>query len=395
MNANTAIQLIQIRKQSSDEQRLKLEQELDQSSSVLLNLRTSYAELRQEIENLRSAHEDTFKQYLTVSQNWSSSKKQTNKLKLNIQSFKKQLVLYKNLRSHATNEVDSSSIKTFDVEGFVALGQKKIVQKIRNDFEHLYAQIYREMTANHEKEVQELQVEVEQAVHYQQIEYNERVMIQQKLESEIKIAQERLAHEKEVQINLEATYSELESEFKSIQVQKNEQPEVPLKERQSLQESIRTMVNNIKEMRQRQIVLERELIIYRHLLGKYEIKEQKVITHSSPPAQNVTTPALVTETERQGSIGIECPVDDIYICFTNHSQSKDADISGWMLKRRVDSKPELQYTLPDGIQLHPGNELRIYSKLGADATQSSSNPDYVSSSLYQKLVSNDVASWGT
>jgi len=65
-----------------------------------------------------------------------------------------------------------------------------------------------------------------------------------------------------------------------------------------------------------------------------------------------------------------------------------------MLQRRIDSKTELKYTIPDGIQLPAGAELRIYSKLGADGTQLSSNYDVVSSSLHQKLVNNNVVSWG-
>ena len=78
----------------------------------------------------------------------------------------------------------------------------------------------------------------------------------------------------------------------------------------------------------------------------------------------------------------------------NHSTSKDTDISGWMLKRRVISKTELKYTLPDQIRLPAGGELRIYSKLGADAAQLSSNYDDVSHHLHQKVVSNTVVSWG-
>ena len=77
----------------------------------------------------------------------------------------------------------------------------------------------------------------------------------------------------------------------------------------------------------------------------------------------------------------------------NHSTSMDADISRWTLQRRIDSKKEMKYTLPDGIRLPVGGELRIYSKLGADAAQLSSDYD-ISSPLRQKLVSNSVISWG-
>ena len=78
----------------------------------------------------------------------------------------------------------------------------------------------------------------------------------------------------------------------------------------------------------------------------------------------------------------------------NYSTSKDTDISRWMLKRHILSKTELKYILPNGTRLPPDGELRIYSKLGADVAQLSSNYDIVSHPLRQELVINDVISWG-
>jgi hypothetical protein len=78
----------------------------------------------------------------------------------------------------------------------------------------------------------------------------------------------------------------------------------------------------------------------------------------------------------------------------NHSSNKDIDISRWMLTRRIDSKTELKYTLPDQIRLPVGGEFRIYSKLGADAAQLSSNYDDGSHHLHQTVVSNTIISWG-
>lgn len=84
----------------------------------------------------------------------------------------------------------------------------------------------------------------------------------------------------------------------------------------------------------------------------------------------------------------ECAANGTYISLVNHSASKCIDVSRWVLKRRVAAAMELRYTLPDGVQLQQGGELRIYSKLGADTADAES-------SSYQKLVANDLASWGT
>ena len=76
----------------------------------------------------------------------------------------------------------------------------------------------------------------------------------------------------------------------------------------------------------------------------------------------------------------------------NNSNSKDIDISRWVLKRRIESGAKLRYTIPDGVRLQRGRELRIYSKQGSGVR--SPNQSGSSSSSYQELVNNDVVSWG-
>jgi hypothetical protein len=78
----------------------------------------------------------------------------------------------------------------------------------------------------------------------------------------------------------------------------------------------------------------------------------------------------------------------------NHSTNKDIDISRWVLKRRVESATESVYTIPEGVWLRRGEDLIIYSKLGAAATKLSSTNVVIASSLHQYLVCDNVTSWG-
>jgi chromosome segregation ATPase len=102
MHSEIYKQLIHVINQSNDEQRLKLQQELDQSSSTLINLGTSYAISQKKIESLHAEREDTFQQYLKVTDNWGHCKKQVTELKASVQALKNQHVFYKNMRSHVT-----------------------------------------------------------------------------------------------------------------------------------------------------------------------------------------------------------------------------------------------------------------------------------------------------
>ena len=79
----------------------------------------------------------------------------------------------------------------------------------------------------------------------------------------------------------------------------------------------------------------------------------------------------------------------------NHSTNKDVNISRWVLKRRIDSAAELQYTLPDGVQLQQGSALIIYAAPGGNAAESLSKLTDISPLSHQTLVNKELDSWGT
>lgn len=82
----------------------------------------------------------------------------------------------------------------------------------------------------------------------------------------------------------------------------------------------------------------------------------------------------------------ECAPNGAYISLANSSTSRTVDLSRWSLTREVDRKSKHRYTIPDGVLLEPGRELRIYAK-----TSSTTSFD---SGSYQRLINNNLASWG-
>ncbi|CAF1231078.1 unnamed protein product, partial [Didymodactylos carnosus] len=405
-------QLIDVEQQWKDDGRLKLEQELKQLGSVLITLRTSYAELGREVESLSATREDIFKQYLRLIHDWCSMKKQRKRWDLSLQTLKSHIVFYKNLRSYSVREFES--VRSVDVDQFLTLELDKAVKKIRRDFELLYATIHREMTTYYETKINEVQTDVEQALHYQQIEIEELVISQQTLQVEYEEVQKTFSYEKEIRIQLEAKYAKFESDFRSIQLQNEERLEAQSKDLQRVQESIMAVAYDIDEMRRSKINLEAEIIVYRHLLDSSEIHEQVMVAPIYQSVGSEMTGKFIVKNQNHGAIGIsecgvkkerermllisflveECAPNGAYISLVNHSTSKDIDISRWVLKRRIDSEPELRYTIPKGVQLQQGRELRIYSKLGAGAAESASYNRVGSSLSNQVLVNNDLASWG-
>ncbi|CAF1021145.1 unnamed protein product [Rotaria sp. Silwood1] len=277
-------QMIQAENQSIDEQRLKLEQELNQSASALVNLRTSYEELGNKVGSYRTMCKETLQHQCSL---------------------------------FLTDMSDFAE--------FWKVEWKQIIEKIRHDFELLYGAMHQETISFYEKKTQEVQAELEQITQYQPVEQEAHIKIQQQLQSEYEEVQKKFASEKQVLLETEATYSKLESELNTIQTQYEEQFTAQASDLDYLQESILAMVSSIEEMRRRKISLQSEIIIYRHLLSKQVI---------------------------------------------------------------------LQYTVPDGLRLQPGSELKIYSESGAAVAQKLSNQSAFSSSLHQELVLKDISSMG-
>ena len=93
--------LINVEQHWKNEQHLKLEQELNQSSLTLNNLRGSKTGLETEVKNLYGARDDAYQRYLRLTYDWSRVKKLTKEWEFNVQLLKKQISFYNNLRSYS------------------------------------------------------------------------------------------------------------------------------------------------------------------------------------------------------------------------------------------------------------------------------------------------------
>ena len=71
----------------------------------------------------------------------------------------------------------------------------------------------------------------------------------------------------------------------------------------------------------------------------------------------------------------------------NFSKNKIIDLSKWSVTRYIDTKIKILYKIPDGIQIEPGGELRIYTKLSGNIITSGITP-------YRILINTEINSWG-
>lgn len=128
--------------------------------------------------------------------------------------------------------------------------------------------------------------------------------------------------------------------------------------------------------------LDAEIAIYRKMLegeesrggGLRQLVEQVVKTHSLAQNEDTETMRLVkgemaTRTSFQrsakGNVSIsECAADGKYIILENTHRSKEENLGEWKIKRKVDGKKEIVFTLPRDYILKPTKTFKVYAKNG-------------------------------
>ncbi|CAF3318205.1 unnamed protein product [Rotaria socialis] len=372
-------QMAQIGQQSIEQERLKFEHEVNQSTSALASLRASYAAMERTVGTLRTTFRDTIKQYTVVAKDLAVVKKQARALQFSLQMGKLEIKFSKALYS----KTDCFSMDMNDFAQFWKVEREQIIKKIRGDFEVLYAAIQKDITTHYQKKTKQMQIDLERATDSEKFERLECGKIFGKLQIEYQEEQNNHSYEKAALLKAQSLFSKLESEVQAIKIQNEKRFEAQLKHVESLNENILIMTSNVEEMERKKIFLAHEIIIYRHLLGKSDM--QKTVETTIKKART-----YVETLKCGGSIGIECPLECTYIAVKNQSTGETVDISRWRLIRRVDSKVVFKYTIPNETQVRPGSEFRVYSRLGAEVAQLSSSANSFLSSSFQKITMNDV-----
>lgn len=185
--------------------------------------------------------------------------------------------------------------------------------------------------------------------------------------------------------DLENRNSHLEKEVQTLNYQLTDdqrQYEQALNERDAtlrrLKDECQQLVAELQSLLDTKQMLDAEIAIYRKMLegeesrvGLRQMVEQVVKTHSLQQQEETDSTRNVrgevqTKTTFQrsakGNITIaECEPSGKYIMLENTHKSKDEDISGCRLKRRMDDKREINYTIPANIIIPAGRNVKIWA----------------------------------
>lgn len=256
--------------------------------------------------------------------------------------------------------------------------------------------------------------------------FNEMMMTSQRsgnelagAKDEVKKARAKYAELQKEIMSLRAKNAALEERIAALEAELDEQAKihrVGIDERDSEIEKLRAQlaaqILELKELMDSKLALDAEIATYRRLLQGEESRQREFLagggggggggsmsvqssaSSASASAGGASQQVTVTRSEMsakttyqrsaKGPISItECSPDGKYIILENTNKSKDQNLDGWLIKRKVDQLGEMIFNFPKGFVLKSGKAVKVWARASGGTHRP---PD--------EIVWNEEENWG-
>ncbi|CAF0727732.1 unnamed protein product, partial [Didymodactylos carnosus] len=277
-----------------------------------------------------------------------------------------------------------------DTQSFYRQELEKAIRDIRKDFQEQHNIQRAQMEERYKVKIEEIHNEMNNVAPLQ-----ERMGALNKIKEEIKMTQNDitdaskiLAREKETYKGLQDKFLKMEEDLKYNREKQFGINDAVNKDLMAVQNRIQILSQEIERIETSNVTLEQEIAVYRRLI------ESETNRLPPPPIEPPTPePLQVIGSElgrvfnriiKKGPISIkECAPSGKFIILENASTDKDVDVSNWVIRRRVDGNPDIQYVIPYGLTIKRGKELKIYAR----NAQGYQRPPY-------EIINDKIDSWG-
>jgi len=253
--------------------------------------------------------------------------------------------------------------------------------------------------------------------------FNEMMMTSQRsgnelagAKDEVKKARAKYAELQKEIMALRAHNAALEERIAALEAELDEQAKLhrlAIDERDAEIEKLRAQlaaqILELKELMDSKLALDAEIATYRRLLQGEEsrLKEhmaagggaggmvvQSSSSSASASAGGASQQVTVTRSEMsakttyqrsaKGPISItECSPDGKFLVLENTNKSKDQNLDGWMIKRKIDNTPEMNFNFPKGFVLKSGKAVKVWARSGGGVHKPP-----------EEIVWNEAENWG-
>ncbi|UJR10494.1 hypothetical protein I4U23_014697 [Adineta vaga] len=377
-----------------EEKREQLKLEYEHSCVELTALQRSYKQVEEQLKILLQQREDYLQEINQLNEQSYKATLDRIKLDLQVQTLREEIPFLNDIHTHLISEFEQlKPTNGIDTQLFYRQELEKAIRDIRRDFDTLHSAQRKEMEDYYTVKIEEIQNNAKKLVPVQSRQDDLMKMSEQIKSTKFELgdSQKLLIHEKDLYKDLQERLSKLEEEYNYIRHQRDDSNDNINKELSTAHERIQHLTGEIDTILQSNITLESEINIYRRLLDSETNRlaqppvEQVLSPEPTPPSFGSELGKVFNKKIKKGPIAIkDCAPDGKCITLENSSLDKDVDVSNWTLKRRVEGSPEIAYTIPYGLIIKHGNELKIYAR---SAQHAHHRPP-------SQVVNDQLDSWG-
>ncbi|CAF0833174.1 unnamed protein product [Brachionus calyciflorus] len=362
-----------LRAQNSDKNKiLNLERELNQLGETKLLMSRSLQDALNDIEKYRQHRDDTWLNLVDLLNTLDDELYRRIAVEYNNQTLREHIEFIKQVNEKELQEMNQlSNILPFnDQVEFYKDQLKRVITNIRNDYEALNVEQQREMEEWMKVKQEEINSKARAQDPIHELEMNIQIENLETLRDNYDNNSKELDHLKHNYDSMAKRLQDLEQHVDSARNHMNETLEKQDNEIKNLNDDLGNLIDDYNNINSHKASLEYEIQVYKRLLDSQLERFAPTNPESTPKLENQTIVSsnqlggkVQNKKEKKGSVGIsDSSPDGKYIKIENTgSNNTPVDISGWTIKRKVDSNGEISYKLPQGVVLPPNKELVIWA----------------------------------
>jgi len=250
---------------------------------------------------------------------------------------------------------------------------KRVIANIRRDYDQLNAEQSREMEEWMKTKKEELAQMYNEKDPLHDLELSMQLETMESLRDSYEMNVKELEDLKRYNEIMSKRLSAVEEHVEIERMHLNDTLADQNNETKRLNVELTNLLNDYNHLNANKATLEYEMQVYKRLLDSQldRLCNEEVV---APPKPSVINQTLVVnqtfggkvqnKKEKKGTIGIaDASPDGKYIVIENTGLTGGPiDLSGWSIKRKVDSNLELEYVLPNGIILNDNKDVTIWAK---------------------------------
>jgi len=355
-----------------------LERELAQLEDSHKNLKQAVAGEIKDIERFKANRDDTWNALRELLDRLDDELFRRIGIEYNNQTLREQIEFIKQINEHELAEMAQLSLALpFNEQiEFYKDQLKRVISNIRKDYEQLHLDQTREMEEWMKMKKEELAQMYNEKDPLHDMEMN---MHLENIES-LRHAYDANSKElDDLKRNHDAMAKRLQTVEEHVDLERtfvNETLDVQQVEIKRLNDELLTLTNDYNHLNVNKATLEYEINVYKRLLDsqldRFGNVVEIVVPKPAPPPEKIETLVtnktiggqLLDKKEKKGSVGIsDASPDGQYVLIENDGLSNNAqDISGWVVKRKVDNNAIVSFRIPSGTVLAAGHSIKVWAK---------------------------------